>query len=130
MTFSNLEGVNMFGDILGNAVSTVQGANAAVLMGFDGILVDLFNGKEGESVDIESMGMEFSVLLREVRNASELLNAGAANELTIRTDRLLAVLRVINDEYFVAMALSPEGNIGKARYVLRTMAPKIISEIT
>lgn len=119
----------MFGDILGNAVSTVQGANAAVLMGLDGILVDLFNGKEGE-VDIESMGMEFSVLLREVRNASELLNAGAANELTIRTDRLLAVLRVINDEYFVAMALSPEGNIGKARYVLRTMAPKIVSEIT
>ena len=117
----------MFGDILGNAVNKVQGANAAVLMGFDGILVDMYTGEQ--KVDIESMGMEFSVLLREVRNAAELLNAGDANEMTIRTDRLLAVLRVVNQDYFIAMALAPSGNIGKARYTLRTLAPTILSEM-
>ena len=117
----------MFDELLGNAVKNVQGADAAVLMGFDGILVDMYNG--GPDVDIESMGMEFSVLLREVRNAAELLNAGNANEMTIRTDKLLAVLRVINTEYFIAMALTPEGNIGKARYTLRTLVPTILSEI-
>ena len=117
----------MFSDILGKAVDRVHGAEAAILMGFDGILVDMFNGKE--IFDIESMGMEFSVLLREVRNAAELLNAGEASEMTIRTDKLLAVLRVVNTEYFVAMALTPDGNIGKARYVLRTLAPNILNEI-
>jgi predicted regulator of Ras-like GTPase activity (Roadblock/LC7/MglB family) len=118
----------MFDELLGNAVKNVQGADAAVLMGFDGILVDMYNGDH--KVDIESMGMEFSVLLREVRNAAELLNAGNANEMTIRTDKLLAVLRVINSEYFIAMALSPTGNIGKARYILRTLTPSILEEFT
>lgn len=118
----------MFGEILGNAVNNVQGANAAVLMGFDGILVDMYTGQQ--KIDIESMGMEFSVLLREVRNAAELLNAGDTNEMTIRTDKLLAVLRVVNHEYFIAMALSPDGNIGKARFTLRTLAPTVLSEMS
>ena len=117
----------MFGNMLENAVNSVKGAGATVLMGFDGILVDMYS--EDQSVDVETMGMEFSVLLKEVRNAAELLEAGSADEMTIRTDKMLAVMRVVNEEYFVAMALSPEGNIGKARYVLRMLVPNINQEI-
>ena len=117
----------MFGNMLENAVNTVPGADATVLMGFDGILVDMYG--DGQSVDIETMGMEFSVLLKEVRNAAELLEAGSADEITVRTDKFLAVLRVVNEEYFLAMSLSPNGNIGKARYVLRMLAPNIQKEI-
>ena len=118
----------MFGNMLENAVNTVPVADATVLMGFDGILVEMYGDEK--TVDIETMGMEFSVLLKEVRNAADLLNAGTANEITIRTDKFLAVLRVVNEEYFIAMSLSPEGNIGKARYVLRMLAPNIDREIT
>lgn len=118
----------MFGNMLENAVNTVPGAQSTVLMGFDGILVDLFQGKQ--TVDMETMGMELSVLMKEVRNAANSLEAGNADEMTIRTDKFLAVIRVVNDEYFIAMSLSPDGNIGKARYVLRTMAPTIGSELS
>jgi predicted regulator of Ras-like GTPase activity (Roadblock/LC7/MglB family) len=109
----------MFAEMLQEAVGRVQGAEAAVLMGFDGILLDLHS--ENVEADVESMGMEFSVLLAEVRKAAELMSAGTASEMTLRTDKMLAVLRVVNEEYFVAMTLLPEGNIGKARFVLRTM---------
>jgi predicted regulator of Ras-like GTPase activity (Roadblock/LC7/MglB family) len=118
----------MFDESLEKIVKDVQGARAAVVMGFDGILVDMFG--ESEDMDVESMGMEFSVLLKEVRKAAELLDAGSADEMTIRTDKLLAVLRAVNDDYFVAMALSPGGNIGKARYMLRVTVPLLHNELS
>ena len=90
-------------------------------------LVEVYG--DGQSVDIETMGMEFSVLLKEVRNAAALLEAGNADEITLRTDKFLAVVRVVDEEYFLAMSLSPDGNIGKARYVLRMLAPNIHKEI-
>jgi predicted regulator of Ras-like GTPase activity (Roadblock/LC7/MglB family) len=111
----------MFGQMLEDAVGRVQGAESALLMGFDGILVDMYTGRA--DADVESMGMEFSVVLKEVRKAAELISAGTAGEMTIRTDKMAAVLRVVNDEYFVAMTLTPEGNVGKARFILRTIVP-------
>ncbi len=118
----------MFDDSLEKVVTEVQGAQAAVLMGFDGILVDMFGGTDG--MDVESMGMEFSVLLKEVRKAAELLEAGSADEMTIRTDKMIAVIRTVTEEYFIAMALSPEGNLGKARYELRLIAPVLGEELS
>lgn len=117
----------MFGDKLENAVKDVKGGQAAVLMGFDGIPVDLYSGET--ELDIETVGMEFSVLLNEVRKAAELLDAGAAEEVTVCTEQLSTVLRVINDEYFVAMAVDRSGNLGKARYMLRLLAPEMRREL-
>lgn len=118
----------MFAQMLEEAVGRVQGAESALLMGFDGILVDMHT--DNADSDVESMGMEFSVLLKEVRKAAELMSAGAASELTIRTDKMLAVVRVVNDEYFVAMTLLPSGNIGKARFILRTIVPPLSEALT
>ena len=117
----------MFGERLKTAVGTVSGGEAAILMGFDGIPVDSYG--IDEQLDIETFGMEFSVVLKEVRKAAELLETGMAMEMTVSTERLCTVLRVVSDDYFVAMALSPTGNIGKARYVLRMLAPDFKSEL-
>ena len=113
----------MFGSKLEEAVRAIKGGHSAILMGFDGIPVDMFT--TNEDVDIETVGMEFSVLLKEVRKAAEMLDAGDAEELTVRTDKLVTVLRIINDEYFVSIALDPGGNLGKARYLLRVLAPQL-----
>ena len=118
----------MFDNSLEKVVNDVQGAHAAVLMGFDGILVDMFGETEG--MDIESMGMEFSVLLKEVRKAAELLEVGTADEMTIRTEKMIAVMRTVTEDYFIAMALSPNGNLGKARYKLRVTAPVLGEELS
>ena len=34
------------------------------------------------------------------------------------------VLRLLNDEYFVALPFEPYGNLGKGRFLLRTLTPK------
>jgi hypothetical protein len=41
----------------------------------------------------------------------------------------VTLIRVINETYFVAVALSPEGNLGKGRYLLRIVAPKLAEEL-
>lgn len=117
----------MFSAKLEDAVTKVSGGHAAILMGFDGIPVDSFT--QNPEADIETIGMEFSVLLNEVRKAAELLDAGTARELTVRTDKMSTILRIINDEYFVAIALGADGNLGKARYLLRLLAPEFAEEL-
>jgi predicted regulator of Ras-like GTPase activity (Roadblock/LC7/MglB family) len=117
----------MFGTKLEETVKGVAGGKAAIVMGFDGIPVDQFTADVDQ--DIETLGMEFSVLLKEVRKAAELLDAGVAQELTVRTEKLSTILRVINDEYFVALAIAPDGNLGKGRYLLRVIAPEFALEL-
>jgi hypothetical protein len=39
------------------------------------------------------------------------------------------LVHVLNTEYFVACAIRPEANSGKARYLLRLLAPQIQSEL-
>jgi len=111
----------MFAKKLEETVNGVKGGYGAVVMGFDGIPVEMFAANE--EIDIETVGMEFSVLLKEVRKAAEMLEAGDAEEVTVRTDRLTTILRVINEEYFVALSIARDGNLGKARYLLRVISP-------
>ena len=119
----------MFKDALRDIVERTDGSIAGLLMGFDGITVEHYL-RDGATLDVETVGMEYSVILMQVAKAAELLDAGAAKELSISAERLTTVIRVVNDEYFVAMTLGPNGNTGKGRFLLRTLAPKLVSELT
>jgi hypothetical protein len=39
------------------------------------------------------------------------------------------VARLVSPEYFMVVALQPDGNFGKARYMLRVTAPKLLAEL-
>lgn len=117
----------MFADKLEQTVAKVPGAKAVILMGFDGIPVD-FHGTDA-ALDIETVGMEFSVVLKEIRKAASLLEVGQTEEVMVRTDRISALLRVVNDDYFLVLALEAGGNIGKGRYMLRLLGPQLGQEL-
>jgi hypothetical protein len=51
------------------------------------------------------------------------------DELSIATDKILTVARLVSPEYYLVLALAPDGNVGRARYLLRVMAPKLRSEL-
>ena len=42
---------------------------------------------------------------------------------------LVAVARPLTPDYFVVLALAPEGNIGRARYELRVATPKLVAQL-
>ena len=116
----------MFRDALQDVVDKVDGAQAALLMGFDGIAVEKYSA---DGFDIETLGMEFSVVLNDARKAVLGLEAGKTDEVSFRAEKLTTVVRVLNDEYFIALALKPTGNLGKGRYMLRLAAPKLLNEL-
>ena len=115
----------MFGTILEDIVNGVKGAKAVIVMGFDGIPLDTYNSAEADE-DIETIGMEFSVLLKEVKKAAEALETGSATEMTVQTETMTTVLRIISEEYFLAVVVENGGNIGKARYLLRMSISKLL----
>jgi len=118
----------MFKEILQDLVDRADGGVAGLLMASDGIAIDQYSKGDGP-FDIESVGMEYSVVLKGVQRAGEMLDTGSTNEVSVQTERLTTVVRMLTDEYFVALALAPGGNVGKARYLLRTSAPKLIENL-
>jgi predicted regulator of Ras-like GTPase activity (Roadblock/LC7/MglB family) len=119
----------MFRESLQKLVERVDGGVAGILMGFDGISVEAYTRPAEAATDIQTVGMELAHVIGQVRRAAELLEVGQLSEVTVRADRLVVVVRALNDEYFLAFALRPDGNFGKARYVLRVLAPKIQAEL-
>lgn len=118
----------MFKDVLREVVERTDGGLAALLMGYDGIPVDQYVRDE-QPLEVEPIGMEYSVILSQIRKAAEMLDAGLAREVTVQAERMTTVIRLLNDEYFVAVTLTPEGNAGKARFLLRTSAQKLLNDL-
>ena len=114
----------MFKDAIKSMVEGTEGGVAGLLMGFDGIAVDSYTREDSPSeFDISTVGMEFSVILSQIRKSAEILGAGSTQEIAIKAEKLTTLIYSINNEYFLALALQPDGNYGKGRYLLRTTAP-------
>jgi predicted regulator of Ras-like GTPase activity (Roadblock/LC7/MglB family) len=118
----------MFKTILREVVENTDGALASILMGFDGITVDSYSGGTS-TVDMETIGGEYSQVLRQIKAASQMLEMGTANEVAVQADNMVTLMRMLNDEYFVALALEPSGNVGKGRFLLRLQAGKLLENL-
>ena len=120
-----------FRENIKNLVEKLDAGVAAVLMGFDGISVDSYAkaGYDGALPDIQTLAMEFAHLISQARRTLQSLDAGALEEFTLRTDTLMLVVRVLTQEYFLACAVLPTGNLGKARYLMRVSAPALRADL-
>ena len=119
----------MFKEALETVVEGTDGGMAGILMDFEGIAVESYI-KPDAPFNIDTIGAEFSVVVKAIQRAAESLEAGTANEVSILSDKVLTIIRVINKTYFLALALDPGGNIGKGRYLLRIAAPKLDVELS
>ena len=118
----------MFKEALKRAVE-VTNSYAGLLMDFEGIAVDSYVGTESP-FDIEVVGAEVSVLVKQILRAAEMLEAGGTEEVSFRSERMTTIVRVIDHNYFVAMTMSPDANAGRGRYELRLLAPRLKAELT
>src|SRR5258708_7639492 len=105
----------MFKEAIRDVVEGTDGGIAGILMDFEGIAIDSY--AKGESpFDINTVGAEFSVIVKSIQRATESLEAGPAREVAIQSEKITTLIRIINSEYFLALALSPDGNFGRGRY--------------
>jgi len=113
-----------FKEILKDMVKRVDGGRAAVLMGYDGIPIEEYR-REGVDTDIQLIGVEYSTIIKEMKRASEILEGGELAEVSVVTGNGIVVVRGVSDEYFLMISLTAEGNLGKARYMLKMAVPKL-----
>ena len=116
----------MFREYLEKLVDNVEGGKAAMIMEFDGIEVESYL-KNG--LDITTIGIEFSQILAHAKRTAQILEAGELEEMVVKTENLLLAFRVINSDYFVVVALDRDGNFGKARFLLRVEAARLVEEL-
>ena len=116
----------IFEDVLKEIVERSEGVRGAVIMGMDGIAI-------GEHIvdpacSIQTVGIEYASAIKSIQNASRSLSAGQVQEVSINTKSNIFILRLITDEYFIAVALGPDGNQGKTRYLMRLSVPRLIRD--
>jgi predicted regulator of Ras-like GTPase activity (Roadblock/LC7/MglB family) len=118
----------VFAEYLQKVVDHVDGGIGGLIMGLDGIAVERYVSNSA-NVDMDTIGMEFSFILTQIRKAAELLEVGHVQEICIKAEQLTIVIRMLNEEYFVGVALRADGNFGKCRFLLRTVAPQVLAEL-
>jgi predicted regulator of Ras-like GTPase activity (Roadblock/LC7/MglB family) len=101
---------------------------ASLVMDSSGIALDSYS-TDDPAFDINMVGIEFSVVVNSIKRATEMLEAGTAREVAVNTEKMTTIIRMLSSEYFLALTLKPEGNLGKARYLMRTAAPKLLAEL-
>lgn len=119
----------MFQDALRDIVDKVEGGVAGLIMDSEGIAVETY-ARDGAPFDITTIGIEFGVVLGSIKRAAESLDAGKAHEVAIGTDKMVTLIRTLGDAYFIAIAMKPDGNLGKGRFLMRTAAPKLMAELS
>lgn len=110
----------MFAELLRNILSRVEGSVGALIMGLDGIAVEQIQGDQpsvGEKLNM--VAAAHATLLKNSMRMSSDVGVGALNELTVMSSEMTLVMKLINREYFLLVAIHPEGNLGRARFELR-----------
>lgn len=112
-----------FASLLQEIVDECGGGLAAALMGADGIAIEQVEasgerrGSLGQEVD--ALGVEFGRILDEMRKASDSVAGGALEEVSVRLANFSVLMRVVDQETYLVLAIEPDGNAGKARFLMR-----------
>lgn len=119
-----------FREHLQRVVDSTPGALACTIMGFDGIAIDTYQ-TEGTDLDVPTLLTEVSATAHQLKQAGvhQPVVAGLS-EISVYAQQMAAVVRIVSDEYFLAVVLSPGGLVGKARYLLRAAQPRILEELS
>ena len=107
----------------------VDGSFAACVMGFDGIPIETHEARPSTGIEMNTLLIEYSGIISQVRQAAETLQMGKASEVSIRTEKMVAVARPLTPDYFLVLTMAPEGNVGRARYELRVAGPRLAAQL-
>ena len=118
----------MFKELLVTIIERTEGSLGALIMGTDGIAVEKVLGEAGKEANLDVAAAEFTTLVRGAQRAGNDLGLGNLRELVISLDDSIILMRLLSRDYFVVLALNPEGNLGKGRFELRKAELQLAKE--
>ena len=111
----------------------LEGAVAASLIGADGIQIEAVRADPTQALSdshLEAMWVEYAMLLRQVRSSAQMLAAGLLEEVMLSSEHMVTVIRPITPDVFLAFAVRADASSGKARYLCRVTAPRLIEAVS
>jgi predicted regulator of Ras-like GTPase activity (Roadblock/LC7/MglB family) len=96
---------------------------AGLIMGKDGIAVSNYVRKD-DQYDIERVGVEYNRIIENIKDVTKNLKFGEIDEITLVTDKHRILIKPLNDDYFIALAVDVGIFPGKASFILQSMALK------
>src|SRR5690606_17059467 len=103
------------------------GAKGAILMGFDGIAVEQYDGDA--SVDIQRIATEFSFRFLELPKAAKALDLGSLTDITVKAEHGTLLVRCLPDDGLTLGRLGDAAHFGRGRWVLRSAAPELVASL-
>ena len=124
-----------FESILQTVVDECGRGQGAALMGLDGIAIAQVSASAGVDSDdplggdVTNAGIEFGRIIGEITKASDSLGMGPMRETVLSLALSSLVFHCVEDDLFLVLALHPDGNLGKARYLIRRSLSQIRAEL-
>jgi predicted regulator of Ras-like GTPase activity (Roadblock/LC7/MglB family) len=118
----------MFKEILETIIEHTEGSLGALIMGIDGIAVERSLKQAGQEANLDVAAAEFTSLVRNAQRAGKDTGLGNLHELVISLENAVVLTRLLGRDYFVVLAINPEGNLGRARFELRKAELQMASE--
>jgi predicted regulator of Ras-like GTPase activity (Roadblock/LC7/MglB family) len=118
----------MFKDMLESIIERTEGSLGALIMGTDGIAVEKVLGQQGVEANLDVAAAEFTSLVRSAQRAGVDTGLGGLRELVVSLEGAIMLMRLMTKDYFVVLALTAEGNLGRGRFELRKAELKLAKE--
>ena len=106
----------MFKEMLEDIIGRTEGSLGALIMGTDGIAVEKVLGEAGMEANLDVAAAEFTSLVRSAQRAGIDTGLGGLRELVVSLESALMVMRLLSRDYFVVLALSSQGNLGRGTF--------------
>ncbi len=120
----------MFKETLRTIVANTEGSLGALIMGADGLSVEKFFSEEGAAANLDVAAAEFTSLVRNAARSGNDLALGDLREMVVALGRVTFLMRLFSKDYFVVLAMKPDGNLGRGRYELRKAELALAHEFT
>jgi predicted regulator of Ras-like GTPase activity (Roadblock/LC7/MglB family) len=109
----------MFKEALEAIIERTDGSIGALIMGTDGIAVEKVMSAEAHDANLDVAAAEFTSLIRNAQRSGSDIGLGSLHELVVHLENAVIIMRLFTRDYFVVLALKPEGNYGRGRFELR-----------
>ena len=85
-------------------------------MGTDGIAVEKVMSTEAHDANLDVAAAEFTSLVRNAQRSGNDIGLGNVRELVVQLESAIIIMRLFTRDYFVVLALKPDGNYGRGRF--------------
>ncbi len=118
----------MFAATLRDVVSKIDGAQGAAVLNLDGVVIQAVDAA-GQPVAPDDALADYASVFTQLFGVTDAVELGEIEQLTVQGVDRLTLVRPLDQQYVVALQVSPETIPGRAHFYLRVAAPDLAREL-